>query len=141
MSKLVEQLKRHEGIRTHAYQCTANMTTVGVGRNIDEDGGLGLSIDEIEFLLENDIRRCKQELFALPWFPEIDSVRQDALINMCFNLGMTRLLGFKNALTAMSVGDYDLAADEFMDSRWAKQVGSRADEVCEMIRSGNYPEI
>ena len=141
MSKLIEQLKRHEGIRTHAYQCTANMTTVGVGRNIDEDGGLGLSIDEIEFLLENDIRRCKQELITLPWFPEIDSVRQDALINMCFNLGMTRLLGFKNALTAMSVGDYDLAADEFMDSRWAKQVGSRADEVCEMIRSGNYPEI
>ena len=141
MSKLIEQLKRHEGIRTHAYQCTANMTTVGVGRNIDEDGGLGLSIDEIEFLLANDIRRCKQELIALPWFPEIDSVRQDALINMCFNLGMTRLLGFKNALTAMSVGDYDLAADEFMDSRWAKQVGSRADEVCEMIRSGNYPEI
>ena len=141
MTKLIEQLKRHEGVRTHAYQCTANMTTVGVGRNIDEDGGLGLSIDEIEFLLANDIRRCKQELIALPWFPEIDSVRQDALINLCFNLGMTRVLGFKNALTAMSVGDYDLAADEFMDSRWAKQVGSRANEVCEMIRSGNYPEI
>ncbi len=140
MSKLIEQLKRHEGVRTHAYQCTANMTTVGVGRNIDEDGGLGLSIDEIEFLLENDIRRCKQELITLPWFSQIDSVRQDALINMCFNLGMTRLLGFKNALTAMSVGDYDTAADEFMDSRWAKQVGYRAEEVCTMIRTGNYPE-
>ena len=140
MSKLVEQLKRHEGIRTHAYQCTANMTTVGVGRNIDEDGGIGLSIDEIEFLLENDIKRCKQELISFPWFSQIDSVRQDALINLCFNLGMTRLLGFKNALTAMSVGDYDKAADEFMDSRWAKQVGSRAEEVCAMIRTGNYPE-
>lgn len=140
MSKLVEQLKRHEGIRTHAYQCTANMTTVGVGRNIDEDGGIGLSIDEIEFLLENDIKRCKQELISFPWFSQIDSVRQDALINLCFNLGMTRLLGFRNALTAMSVGDYDKAADEFMDSRWAKQVGSRAEEVCAMIRTGNYPE-
>ena len=140
MSKLVEQLKRHEGIRTHAYQCTANMTTVGVGRNIDEDGGIGLSIDEIEFLLENDIKRCKQELISFPWFSQIDSVRQDALINLCCNLGMTRLLGFRNALTAMSVGDYDKAADEFMDSRWAKQVGSRAEEVCAMIRTGNYPE-
>ena len=140
MSKLVEQLKRHEGIKTHAYQCTANMTTVGVGRNIDEDGGIGLSIDEIEFLLENDIKRCKQELISFPWFSQIDSVRQDALINLCFNLGMTRLLGFRNALTAMSVGDYDKAADEFMDSRWAKQVGSRAEEVCAMIRTGNYPE-
>jgi|TARA_R100000455_G_C6175907_1_gene55559 lysozyme len=140
MSKLIEQLKRHEGIRTHAYQCTANMTTVGVGRNIDEDGGIGLSIDEIEFLLENDIKRCKQELITFPWFSQIDSVRQDALVNLCFNLGMTRLLGFRNALTAMSVGDYDKAADEFMDSKWAKQVGSRAEEVCAMIRTGNYPE-
>jgi len=140
MTKLIEQLKRHEGVRTHAYKCSANMITVAVGRNIDEDGGLGLSIDEIEFLLENDIRRCKQELILLPWFTEIDSVRQDALVNMCFNLGFTRLMGFKNALTAMSVGDYDKAADEFMDSRWAEQVGLRADEVCEMIRTGRYGE-
>tara|TARA_A100001515_G_scaffold107026_1_gene87785 strand:- start:1279 stop:1704 length:426 start_codon:yes stop_codon:yes gene_type:complete len=140
MSKLSDQLRIHEGVRSHAYKCSANMITVGVGRNIDENGGLGLSDDEIDYLLENDIRRCKQELITLPWFSQIDSVRQDALINMCFNLGMTRLLGFKNALTAMSVGDYDTAADEFMDSRWAKQVGYRAEEVCTMIRTGNYPE-
>jgi len=140
MNKLIEQLKRHEGVRTHAYKCSADMVTVGVGRNIDENGGLGLSEDEIEYLLENDVKRCKKELIALPWFVEIDSVRQDALVNLCFNLGMTRLLGFENALTAMSVGDYDLAADEFMDSRWAKQVGYRAEEVCTMIRTGNYPE-
>ena len=139
MNKLIEQLKRHEGVRTHAYKCSANMVTVGVGRNIDENGGLGLSEDEIEYLLENDVKRCKKELIALPWFVEIDSVRQDALVNLCFNLGMTRLLGFENALTAMSVGDYDLAADEFMDSRWAKQVGYRAEEVCTMIRTGSYP--
>jgi lysozyme len=140
MSKLSDQLRIHEGVRSHAYKCSANMITVGVGRNIDENGGLGLSDDEIDYLLENDIKRCKQELITLPWFSQIDSVRQDALINMCFNLGMTRLLGFKNALTAMSVGDYDTAADEFMDSRWAKQVGRRAEEVCTMIRTGNYPE-
>ena len=139
MSKLIEQLKRHVGVRTHAYQCTANMTTVGVGRNIDEDGGLGLSVDEIEFLLKNDIKRCKQELITLPWFPEIDSVRQDALINLCFNLGITRLLGFKNALNAMSVGDYEKAAEEFLDSRWAVQVGNRALDVAHMIRTGEYP--
>ena len=140
MSKLSDQLRIHEGVRSHAYKCSANMITVGVGRNIDENGGLGLSDDEIDYLLENDIKRCKQELITLPWFSQIDSVRQDALINMCFNLGMTRLLGFKNALTAMSVGDYDTAADEFMDSRWATQVGYRAEDVCTMIRTGNYPE-
>jgi lysozyme len=138
MSKLIEQLKRHEGVRTHAYKCSANMITVGVGRNIDEDGGLGLSDDEIDYLLANDIKRCKQELVALSWFVDLDEVRQDALINLCFNLGLTRLLGFRNAMAAMAEGDYEKAADEFLDSRWATQVGQRAVEVTNMIRSGSY---
>ena len=140
MSKLVAQLKRHEGVKSHAYKCTANMITVGVGRNIDENGGIGLSDDEINYLLENDIKRCKQELIALSWFTDLDSVRQDALVNLCFNLGLTRLMGFNNAMAAMAEGDYERAADKFYDSRWAKQVKSRADEVCEMVRTGRYPE-
>jgi len=138
MSKLIEQLKRHEGVRTHAYKCSADYITVGVGRNIDEDGGLGLSDDEIDYLLANDIKRCKQELVALSWFVDLDEVRQDALINLCFNLGLTRLLGFRNAMAAMAEGDYEKAADEFLDSRWATQVGQRAVEVTNMIRSGSY---
>ena len=136
MSRLIEQLKIHEGVKSHAYKCTANMITVGVGRNIDENGGIGLSDDEINYLLENDIKRCKQELISLPWFTDLDSVRQDALVNLCFNLGLTRLMGFKNAMAAMAGGDYERAADEFYDSRWAKQVKSRAGEACEMIRTG-----
>lgn len=140
MSKLVAQLKRHEGVKSHAYKCTADMITVGVGRNIDENGGIGLSDDEIDYLLENDIKRCKQELISLSWFTDLDSVRQDALVNLCFNLGLTRLMDFKNAMAAMAEGNYQKAADEFYDSRWAKQVKSRADEVCEMIRTGRYPE-
>jgi len=140
MSKLVKQLRRHEGVRTHAYRCSENKITVGVGRNLDEDGGIGLSDDEIDYLLENDIKRCRQELDALSWFTDLSAVRQDALVNLCFNLGMTRLLGFRKAMAAMAVGDYQEAADEFYDSRWAKQVGSRADEVCEMIRTGRYGE-
>jgi lysozyme len=138
MSKLIEQLKRHEGVRTHAYKCSADYITVGVGRNIDEDGGLGLSDDEIDYLLANDIKRCKQELVALSWFVDLDEVRQDALTNLCFNLGLTRLLGFRNAMAAMAEGDYEKAADEFLDSRWATQVGQRAIEVTNMIRSGSY---
>jgi len=138
MSDLVRQLRRHEGVRSHAYKCSADMITVGVGRNIDPNGGIGLSDDEIDYLLKNDIERCRQELGTLSWFVDLDPVRQDALINLCFNLGFTRLLGFKNAMSAMAVGDYDTAADEFLDSRWAIQVGMRAIEVTDMIRSGSY---
>lgn len=140
MDKLVKQLRRHEGVRTHAYLCSENKITVGVGRNLDENGGIGLSEDEIDYLLKNDIKRCQQELITLSWFTDLDSVRRDALTNLCFNLGMTRLMGFRKAMAAMAVGNYEEAANEFYDSKWAKQVGIRADEVCEMIRTGRYGE-
>jgi len=138
MSKLSDQLRIHEGVRTHFYRCTSGLATIGVGRCIEE-GSLGLSDDEIDYLLENDIKRCKQELVSLSWFADLDAVRQDAIVNLCFNLGLTRLMGFKNAMGAMAVGDYEKAADEFLDSRWAKQVGQRALDVTHMIRTGEYP--
>jgi lysozyme len=61
------------------------------------------------------------------------------MIDISFNLGQTRLRGFKNALAAMEEENFDEAADEFMNSRWAEQVKSRAPEVTEMIRTGEYP--
>ena len=138
MSKLSDQLRIHEGVRKHVYLCSAGYETIGVGRNI-ADSGLGLSDDEIDYLLENDIKRCRQELEAYSWFSDLDEVRQDALINMCFNLGLSRLANFKNALSSMAVGAYSDAAEHFLDSRWATQVGNRAQEVAHMIRTGEYP--
>ena len=139
MSDLVEQLRRHEGVRSTVYKCTAGFETIGVGRNISESG-LGLSEDEIDYLLENDINRCRKELVIFPWFRELDSVRQDALTNLCFNLGISRLMRFEKALAAMEQRDYAKAAAEFLDSRWAEQVGNRAIEVTIMIRTGEYPK-
>jgi lysozyme len=60
------------------------------------------------------------------------------MVDICFNLGLTRLRSFANALEAMSYGQYEIAANEFMDSRWSQQVGNRAVEVTEMIRTGEY---
>ena len=142
MGQLVDTLKRHEGYKPFAYRCSADKITIGVGRCIDEDGGLGLSDDEIELLLINDIERCDQELRdAFSWYSLLDKVRRDAMVNLCFNLGLTRLRGFVKALEAMSRLQYENAADEFMDSRWAEQVGNRAVEVTEMIRTGEYPTV
>jgi lysozyme len=98
-----------------------------------------LSDDEIDYLLENDIARCRDELGTYSWFSDLDEVRQDALINMCFNLGLSRLSNFKNALASMAVGAYADAAEHFLDSRWASQVGNRAQEVAHMISTGEYP--
>jgi lysozyme len=137
--KLIEMLKRHEGVESHAYKCSENKITIGVGRNVDKSGGLGLSDDEVDYLLQNDIDRVSRELDSeYEWFAGLDDVRRDAMIDISFNLGQTRLRAFKNALAGMARGDWRAAADEFMDSRWSKQVGNRAKELTEMIRTGSY---
>ena len=138
-NKLIEMLKVHEGVETHAYKCSASKITVGVGRNIDPKGGIGLTEDEIDYLLQNDIDRIISELdFQYEWFSDLNSSRQDAMIDISFNLGQTRLRKFEKALYAMSKGDWEEAADEFMDSKWAKQVGHRSKELTNIIRTGSY---
>lgn len=126
-----DQLKIDEGLRLKPYRCTANKLTIGYGRNLDD---VGISKAEAECMLETDIREAENAcLHAFPWFAELTEPRQDVIVNMCFNLGLTRLLGFKKFLKAMSLGDYATAAKEMMDSRWAKQVGSRADRLRDII--------
>jgi lysozyme len=138
-NELIEMLKVHEGVETYAYKCSENKTTIGVGRNVDKNGGLGLSDDEVDYLLQNDINRIILELDSeYSWYSDLDDVCQNAMIDISFNLGQTRLRAFKKALAAMSEGDWDEAADQFMDSRWSEQVGIRAKNLTEMIRSGAY---
>ena len=142
MEKLLAMLKRHEGVESHAYECSEGKITVGVGRNIDAEGGIGLSEEEIDFLLQNDIQRCIVELSSeYDWFRDLDDVRKDAMVDIAFNLGITRLRLFKRALAAMAVGNYKDASTEFLDSKWAKQVGSRALELTDMIASGEYVDV
>jgi lysozyme len=136
--QLLEMLKRHEGVRSKVYLCSAGYETIGVGRNISESG-MGLSDDEVDYLLENDIVRVIKELSSeYPWFKDLDDVRKDAMIDISFNLGATRLRGFKRALAAMEVADYKMAAKEFLDSKWSRDVKGRATELCYMIEMGSY---
>ena len=132
-------LKRHEGVEHHIYRCSAGFWTLGAGRNVDPQGGLGLSEDEVDYLLQNDIERVIKELSTeYRWFNSLDDVRKDAMIDISFNLGATRLRGFKRALAAMEVADYKMAAKEFLDSKWSRDVKGRATELCYMIEMGSY---
>lgn len=133
---LIGQLQRHEGIRLMPYTDTVGKITIGVGRNLSDNG---ITPEEADFLMTNDIAQTEDELGrAFPWFRELDSVRQAAMVNIGFNLGLTRLLTFKKALTAMAHHQYGLAGDEFFDSLWARQVGRRASELCAQIRTGQW---
>ena len=144
MSRLTEMLRRHEGVESHAYMCSQNFWTIGVGRNVapGDNGaarGLGLADDEIDYLLSNDIKRVEKELSdEYEWFSGLDDVRRDCMVDISFNLGQTRLRGFKKALSAMAESDWEEASEQFLDSRWADQVGNRSTELAEMIRTGEY---
>jgi hypothetical protein len=86
-----------------------------------------------------DIARVIKELSAeYPWFNDLDDVRKDAMIDISFNLGATRLRGFRRALAAMEVADHTLAAKEFLDSKWSRDVKGRAHELASMIETGEY---
>jgi len=146
MQNLIEMLKRHEGEvvtngRHLIYKCSKGHWTIGIGRNVDINGGLGLSDKEVDFLLEQDIERVIKELsYEFGWFSDLDDVRRDAMIDISFNLGATRLRKFVLALDAMERADYQTASKELLDSDWSRQVKGRSIELASMIATGEYPE-
>ena len=126
-------LKRDEGLRLKPYKDTAGKLTVGYGRNLDD---VGLSDDEAAGLLHNDVSRSFYELSkAFHWFDMLPFAAKRGLINMAYNIGLTRLCQFTKMLDALAKGDYDRAAEEALDSQWANQVGDRADRIAALYRS------
>jgi len=132
-NSLLDWIKKHEGLRLYPYKCTADKLTIGFGRNLQDNG---ISQQEAELLLENDIQNTIKELEHFEWYNNQPDNVQFALINMCFNLGLTRLLTFKRMIAALEERDYTKASIEALDSRWAKQVKGRATDVACLMREG-----
>jgi lysozyme len=135
LQKVKVQLLRHEGMKLKPYRCPAGKLTIGIGRNLDANG---ISQKEAFVLLENDILRCESQLMDhIPIaYSDLNDNRKSVLLNMCFNLGISGLLEFKNTLAFIGAGDYERAANNMLASRWAKQVGRRAIELSKLMRKG-----
>ena len=133
MPTIEEQLILHEGLKLKPYRCTAGKLTIGVGRNLDDKG---ISKEEALFLLRNDIHEVMDALEKHEWYLALDPIRQKVVIDMAYNLGVGGLLKFRKMIAALERGDYEGAADQMLDSRWAEQVGMRATRLAEMMRSG-----
>ncbi|MGT2513408.1 glycoside hydrolase family protein [Sphingomonas panni] len=159
MDKLVAELTRDEGLRLKTYRCTAGKLTIGIGRNLDDVGitgsearifgcetpsaalalvkRQGVTKLQAESLFANDIVGCERDLDRnLRWWRTLDDVRQRVLLNMCFNLGIRRLLPFKNTLRMVERREFEDAADNMLKSLWARQVGGRALRLSAMMRTG-----
>jgi lysozyme len=134
LDKLKDQIRLHEGVEKKVYLDTEGIETIGVGRNLRDRG---LSEDEIDLLLDNDIAICEEELINnFEWYAELDEVRKRVLIDMAFNLGMPKLKQFAKMLDAIENKDWVNVASEMLDSRWAEQVGNRASRLSEMMETG-----
>lgn len=160
--RLHTQLILEEDLRLMAYDdatgkpvplgghCRGKLTT-GVGRNLDgnpftkaemdiigHDGRcLPITHDQAIMLLDNDIKSVCRALDAnMPWWQHLDEIRARVLVDLCFNMGVVKLLGFRHFLTNLRTGAYNAAADDLKDSLWYSQVKSRGVRLVAMVRTG-----
>jgi lysozyme len=146
---MIAELRRDEGERLRAYRDTVGKLTIGVGRNLDDVGtaplprtvadvkAKGITAAESALMLAHDLDRVDADLDKrLPWWRELDPVRQRVLVNMCFNLGIGGVCGFVNTLSMIRGHRYTEAASNMLASKWARQVGQRATRLSNMMRTG-----
>lgn len=135
VEEMKKELIRDEGLRLKPYRCPAGKLTIGVGRNLEDTGITEL---EAEMLLAYDIERFGYQLDrAIPWWRGLDEIRQRVLLNMAFNMGVARLMEFKNTLENVKAGKWKEAAAGMLQSRWASQVGARAGRLARMMETGS----
>lgn len=133
---IVEQLKRDEAVRLKPYRDSVGKLTIGTGRNLDD---VGISADENDLMLRNDIERSRRDLFQhLPWVVQLDDARRGVLLNMTFNMGIGGVCAFKNTLALIQAGKYAEAADAMLQSKWAEQVGLRAHRLALQMEKGQW---
>ena len=128
-----EYVKRHEGEVLTPYKDSRGILTIGVGHNLE----MGISKAASDFIFKEDMDKAEALLNEhCPVFAKLDANRQIVLIDLCFNLGISGLLGFKKMLAALNEGNWNKAAAELMNSKYAKQVPNRAKENRDVLITG-----
>jgi len=155
---LVEKIAQHEGLVLEPYKDSLGINTIGIGRNLEGRGiddyelmhmnktleeilDIGLTKKEAYYLCNNDVDIVEQELVKQkPIVKELNEARQMCLVDMGFNLGIPRLMKFKKMWEAIERQDFEWAGAEMLNSRWATQVGKRADNLAKVMENGDWVE-
>ena len=133
---LKASLTRHEERRAFPYPDTEGNITIGVGHNLTQRG---LSEPIIDAILNEDINASILEAQRIVGFNLCNDVRQRVIVEMVFNMGLPRLRTFKLFLRYISTRNYEKAAEEMLNSVWAKQVKARANILARMMKTGIDP--
>lgn len=130
----IAQVVLHEGFRDRPYRDTVGKLTIGYGWNIDDTP---MEREAAEVQLTKKLEKCEAECTkAIDFFTNLTQARREVLVEMCFNLGLQGLLGFKNTLRLMESSKHEAAAEQMLLSKWATQVGKRAKDLSEKYRRG-----
>ena len=133
IESLRDRIIRHEGLRLRPYRDSVGKLTIGVGRNLDDNG---ITHDEAMLMLDHDLIRAGVHAEATwPWMTRLTPTQQDILVEMTFNMGAGGVSTFKRMLAALEAGQIREAATEMERSLWAVQVGDRAKELVALMRS------
>lgn len=139
---LIQELRLDEGVRYTPYLDSRGIPTTGVGHNLNASPlpvawSYPLTDAQVDSLLENDLLNVYHDLDRdLSWWQNLCNVRQRVICNMCFNMGINGLMTFRNTLLAMQQDRYADAAAGMRASRWAQQVGERAQRLADMMEQG-----
>jgi lysozyme len=129
----IKILGMEEGFRSMPYRDSRGVLSIGFGTAI----GLGISSAQAAALRDVVIDENETMLVKYPWFVALDSVRKDVIEDMCYNIGMSKLLGFKEMIQGLIVRDFDKAATEMLNSDWHAEVPHRVGPLAEQMRTGN----
>jgi len=134
MSMVQRLLAKHEGSRTKAYKDSKGIWTIGVGHNLEANP---IPQEAVNIIFEADLGAVLRDIHrAFPWFEDLDEVRQAVIIDVVFNMGLPRFRGFKNTIRAIEKGNYRKAAEELLDSKAARELPIRYDELAQMLLTG-----
>jgi len=134
---IYSQLERDEGFRPRPYKDSLGHWTVGFGWSLET--GPPLSEETARIILKEHVSMILADLTSrMPWTKQLSQPRFGALVNMAFNLGIHGLMSFRRMLAALQAEDYEAAAIEMLSSRWARQVGSRANRLAEQMREDQW---
>lgn len=132
--KLKTLLVQHESYRQFVYTDKTGHLTVGIGRNLTDRG---LSLKEALYLLDQDTEYFYLKLAQIiPFWDELIEARQIVLVDMCFNLGVNGLLGFKDMFNALAKKDYPTASKEIINSKAAIQCPDRYHSLAKIMLTG-----
>jgi len=137
--KLLDMITLHEGLELKPYKCTSDKLTIGIGRNIED---IGITEDEARYLLQNDVDRILKEVEHWTFLEKLNDVRQAVILDMVFNMGVSRFNAntWVKTFAAIQDEDWEKVANEMLESRWANQVGQRAIRLSQMMRKGEWYE-